>query len=190
MGEQNPSGTPEGKSHRQNKGKHLPLLSISVLLPREEVDGCSSEGLKSSPAPRPGASAEVEGKKGLPLGKEPVTSTLGQGQGWAVPQRLLDNSPKHRHLGNILSSRKPVGRHNGFQLLVQGLLDARVPGQVVQGPGQRVGGLGEQSAEGSKRDGASTQAALCLMAPDSPCSAAQESGGREAASMKETEAES
>lgn len=118
-------------------------------------------GTEIQPCTSPGTSAEVRGKKGLSLGKEPVTSTLGQGQGWAVPQCLLDNSPKHRHLGNILSSRKPVGRHNSFQLLVQGLLDARVPGQVVQGPGQSVGGLGKQSAEGSKRDGASTQAALC-----------------------------
>lgn len=98
------------------------------------------------------------GEKGLPLalGKGPVTGTLGQGQGWAVPQRLLDNGPKHWHLGDILRTGKPVRRHNSFQLLVQGLLDARVPGEVVQRPGQRVGGLGEQSAKGSEGVGAGT----------------------------------
>lgn len=108
-----------------------------------------------------------------------MTGTLGQGQVWAVPQRLLDNSPKHRHLGDILSTRIPVGRHDGFQLLVQGLLDAWVPGEVVQSPGQRVGGLGEESTEGNEGNGAGTKIALCgtRMAPDSPCSGAQGSHG-------------
>lgn len=169
VGEQDLSGNAEGESHRQDKGEHLPLLSSSVPLPREEVDGCGPEGMKSSPAPCLAGASPGGGEKRLPL---------GQGQGWAVPQRLLDNGPKHRHLGDILSTRKPVSRHNGFQFLVQGLLDAWVPGEVVQGPGQRVGGLGKRSTERSEgergwlpeqpraKHGTST-------APDCPCSGAQ-----------------
>lgn len=94
----------------------------------------------------------MQGEKGLALGKELVTRTLGRGQVWAVPQRLLDNSSKHWHLGDILGTRKTVGRHDGFQLLVQRLLDARVPGEVVEGPRQCVGGLGKRSTEGSEED--------------------------------------
>lgn len=112
------------------------------------MDICSPEGLKSIiPSCLLGAS---------PLEKGLVTRTSGQGQGWDVPQSLLDNGPKHRQLGDILSSRKPVGRHNSFQLLVQRLLDVWVPGEVVQSPGQRVGGLGEWSTRGSEGIGAST----------------------------------
>lgn len=114
-------------------------------------------------------------------GEEAADRDPGQGQGWAVPQCLLDNGPKHRHFGDILSTRKPVSGHDGFQLLVQGLLDAWVPGEVVQGPGQRVGGLGEESTEGVRgmgpvpkqlwlRCGSST-------APGSPCSGAQGNQG-------------
>lgn len=100
-----------------------------------------------------------------------------RGRGWDVPQSLLDNSPKHRQLGDILSSRKPVGRHNSFQLLVQGLLDVWVPGEVVQGPGQRVGGLGEWSTRGSEGIEQPCAKHSTSTAPESPCSGAQKSQG-------------
>lgn len=100
-----------------------------------------------SHVPFPGSPAKHMPSCGGTGCANPTLLTPTQRGTGAVPQRLLDNSPQHWHLGDILSTRKPVWGHNGFQLLIQSVLDAQVPGEVVEGPAQRVGGLGVQMGE-------------------------------------------
>lgn len=69
------------------------------------------------------------------------------------PQRLPDDGLQIRHLSDGVAVGQLVSGADAADFLVQLLLDVWILGQLVQRPGDGVGGLEEKTAAGSPKLG-------------------------------------